>query len=92
MAETQLVQSKGKPPLKADLDDLFRLGREYADAQREWSEAFLRHKIADPKRTDNTAKAMADQDVDLTGARVAYENMYVVALHGGVSYVEKPDA
>ena len=51
---------------------------EYAQAQTEWSESFLRHKMGTPPKgqqsvTDGQARAMADQDVDLTGARTRYE-------------------
>ena len=50
--------------------NLRQAGAALAEAQREWSTAFIRYKLADPKRTDNMAKAMADQDVDLRGAEV----------------------
>jgi hypothetical protein len=37
-------------------------------ARRAHSEAFLRYKALDDKRTDGMARAMADMDVDLVGA------------------------
>lgn len=42
---------------------------EYAAVHRQWSEAFLRHKMGSPPKgqthiTDGQAKAMADIDVD----------------------------
>lgn len=49
---------------------LKQAGAALAKAQRDWSTAYIRYKVADPKRTDNMAKAMADQDVDLRGAEV----------------------
>jgi hypothetical protein len=40
---------------------------------KDHAEAFLRYKALDPKRTDGVARAMADQDVDLTRAEVNWE-------------------
>ena len=45
-------------------------GRRYSEAKRAHSEAFLRYKALDAKRTDNVARCMADQDIDLAGAEV----------------------
>ena len=84
MVQTKLVSSKDQPALKIDLDTLLRLAREHADAQRDWSEAFIMHKMSDPKMTDNLARAKADIDVDLTGARNQYEVMLMVAQQVGV--------
>jgi hypothetical protein len=63
---------------------LREIAQEYAQAQLAWSESFLRHKMATPPNgqqvvTDGQARAMADQDVDLTGARVRYEVALVEA-------------
>lgn len=64
-----MVQSVGSESPRKPLT-LIDAGVRLAAAQRRWSEAFIRYKMADPKRTDNMAKAMADQDVDLRGAEV----------------------
>jgi len=55
------------------MTDLEAAGRALATAHRAHSEAFLRYKALDPKRTDGAARAMADQDVDLVGAEVEWE-------------------
>jgi len=49
---------------------LIEAGDALRRARRAHSEAFLRYKAMDPKRTDGVARAMADQDVDLAGAEV----------------------
>lgn len=49
---------------------LIEAGEALARARREHSEAFLRYKALDAKRTDGVARAMADQDVDLATAEV----------------------
>ena len=51
---------------------LSEAGETLSKARRAHSEAFLRYKALDPKRTDGVARAMADQDVDLVGAEVAW--------------------
>lgn len=51
---------------------LAQAGEAYARARREFSEAFLRFKAADPKRTDNTARAMAELESGLAEAEVAW--------------------
>jgi hypothetical protein len=55
------------------MTDMMTAGRALASAHRAHSEAFLRYKTLDPKRTDGVARAMADQDVDLVGAEVDWE-------------------
>lgn len=92
MVQTKLVASEDAPALKVQLETLFRLAREYADAQRDWSEAFILHKMSDPKMTDGLARAKADVDVDLTGARLQYENIVLLAKEHGTVSVEDPDA
>ena len=62
----QAVTGQGSRPSLT----LREAGARLAQAQRDWSTAFIRYKLADPKRTDGMAKAMADQDVDLRGAEV----------------------
>lgn len=64
-----MVQSVDDPRTRTRLT-MTEAGAALAEAKRKWSEAFLLHKLADPKRTDNVARAMADQDVDLAGAEV----------------------
>lgn len=49
---------------------LIEAGDALSTARRAHSEAFLRYKALDAKRTDGVARAMADQDVDLTQAEV----------------------
>ena len=49
---------------------LIEAGEALAKARREHSEAFLRYKALDSKRTDGVARAMADMDVDLATAEV----------------------
>ena len=53
-------------------DTLAEAGRRYREAKRLHSEAFLRYKALDDKRTDGVARAMADQDIDLAGAEVEW--------------------
>jgi hypothetical protein len=53
--------------------NLREAGLALATAHREHSEAFIRYKMLDSKRTDGVARAMADQDVDLTRAEVDWE-------------------
>lgn len=52
---------------------LSEAGADLAQRTQEWAEAFVRHKLADPKRTDGIAKAMADIEVDLRGAEIAWD-------------------
>lgn len=57
---------------------LIHAGRVYSQAQHDWCEAFLRYKVGTPMRgqqfvTDGQARAQADIDVDLVGARIAYD-------------------
>lgn len=47
---------------------LVAAGAAFARAKRAHAEAFVMYKAQDPKRTDGMARAMADLDVDLTGA------------------------
>jgi len=49
---------------------LIEAGDALAQARHDHSEAFLRYKALDAKRTDGVARAMADQDVDLAQAEV----------------------
>ena len=49
---------------------LIEAGDALAKARKAHSEAFLRYKALDAKRTDGVARAMADQDVDLAQAEV----------------------
>jgi hypothetical protein len=63
----QLQPEQSKTPSLADAGEvLWMLHKDHA-------EAFLRYKALDPKRTDGVARAMADQDVDLTRAEVNWE-------------------
>ena len=53
-----------------DRRTLAQVGEALKQARKAHSEAFLRYKALDPKRTDGQARAMADMDVDLVGAEV----------------------
>ena len=52
---------------------LISAGQRLEQAQHDWCESFLRYRMSDKDRTDNQAKAMADIDTNLMGARVAYD-------------------
>ena len=60
-------------PEQSETPSLEEAGRMLAGAHLLHSESFLFHKAADPKRTDGVARAMADQEVDLTRAEVNWE-------------------
>lgn len=92
MVQTKLVAGQSQPALKIDIDALFTAGRELADAQRDWSEAFIMHKMSDPKMTDNLARAKADIDVDLAGARNHYDVLFLLASQHGTMSSRFPDA
>ena len=52
---------------------LIEAGRHLEQAQHDWCESFLRYRMSSKDRTDTQAKAMADIDTNLMGARVAYD-------------------
>lgn len=54
------------------MTDLTEAGANWVEAHKRHSEAFLRYKALDAKRTDKVALAMADLDVDLKAAEVAW--------------------
>ena len=57
-------------PTESPYPSLTEAGERYIEARRLHAEAFLRYKLADPKRTDGVARAMADVEVDLAEAEV----------------------
>lgn len=72
--EAEYIKGSGTVDiLDENVPDLATAGVALARARQKHSEAFLRYKTLDPKRTDGVARAMADQDVDLTGAEVDWE-------------------
>ena len=52
---------------------LIAAGQRLEQAQHDWCESFLRYRMSVKDRTDTQAKAMADIDTNLMGARVAYD-------------------
>jgi hypothetical protein len=59
-------------PSESTSDTLVEAGEAYASAHRAHAEAFVRYRASDPKRTDGQARAMADLDIDVTGAMVRW--------------------
>lgn len=65
------------------------LAEKLSEASRQWAETFLRYRFSG-EYTDGQAKAMADVEVDLAGARARFEAT-IALIHAGYSRPVVPD-